>query len=222
MKKGNKKSNKIQVIVVLVIAILVLVGVSYAALNFDVLFGGTEEHSLNTCKLSLNVKDDNPLTLIEAKPITANDAKSYTPYTFTITNNSDCDKAYYRVSLIDVCTSCSQTDGVCTVNGQALNCTASYKINSSKIRYELVNKTTGNIYTNLNPESNWLGLENTSLNKDESVTYELRLWIDENATNSDLYVYENGKPKTNSDGSIVTKNAGYKLNIESQNNAFSS
>lgn len=222
MKEENKKNNKMQIIVILVVAILVLIGVSYAAFNFDVLFEGNEEHKLTTCKLSLNVKDDNQLTLIDAKPITADEAKNYVPYTFTITNKSDCDKAYYRVSLSDICTSCSQTDGVCTINGQALNCTASYKIDSSKIRYELVNKTTGNVYTNLNPESNWLGLENTSLNKNESVTYELRLWIDSTATNSDLYVYENGKPKANSDGSIVTKNAGYKLNIESQNSAFSS
>jgi len=213
MSGKDRKITKKQLVFVIGVALLLVIGGTYAAFHFDVLFGGTEEHKLSSCKLSLNLKDDLPITLVDAVPISDEKAKEYDSYKFTVTNKGNCDKAYYKISLGDVCKSCTQTNGVCNVNGQSLNCTNDYKLNSSKIKYELVNKKTNEVTKNVNPTKLELIGE---IAKEEAIHFELRLWIDSSATKEDLYVYENGKPKENSDGSIVTKNAGYKLNVEGQ------
>jgi len=213
MSGKDRKITKKQLVFVIGVALLLVIGGTYAAFHFDVLFGGTEEHKLSSCKLSLNLKDDLPITLVDAVPISDEKAKEYDSYQFTITNKGNCDKAYYKISLGDVCKSCTQTNGVCNVNGQSLNCTNDYKLNSSKIKYELVNKKTNEVTKNVNPTKLELIGE---IAKEEAIHFELRLWIDSSAAKEDLYVYENGKPKENSDGSIVTKNAGYKLNVEGQ------
>jgi len=215
LRKTKSFNKKVFSVILSFVALSLIAAGTYAAFNFDVLFGGTEEHKLSSCKLSLNLKDDVPITLVDAVPISDEKAKEYDSYKFTVTNKGNCDKAYYKISLGDVCKSCTQTNGVCNVNGQSLNCTNDYKLNSNKVKYEIINKKTNETFKDVNPTKLELIGE---IAKEEAIHFELRLWIDSSATKEDLYVYENGKPKENSDGSIVTKNAAYQLNVEGQDN----
>lgn len=213
----DKKINYKKYGVIALLVALVLIGGTYAALNFDVLIGGNKENKISSCKLSFNFSDANPISLVSTAPIDDSLVSSFAPYTFTITNNSSCDTAYYKITLADICNTCTKTDDKCTVNGEELVCTDSYKIDSSKIKYQLTNKSNSDVITNTNP----LAIDyKGSIAKGASASFELKIWIDKSTSNSDLYVFENGSPKLNADGSIVTKNVGYKVNVEGQDSSF--
>ncbi len=120
--------------------------------------------------------------LVSKYPISKEEALKYIAKEINITNNSTCDTAYYKVTIKDLVNS---------------------SINKDKINYQVVDKSTNTETIDKNPDNFNIS---DSLTKGNTKTYTIRLWIDESATNTDLFI--NGD---------TTKPIEYKyaLNIES-------
>ncbi len=120
--------------------------------------------------------------LVSKYPISKEEALKYKAKEITIANNSTCDTAYYKVTIKDLVNS---------------------SINKDKINYQVVDKSTNTETIDKNPDNFNIS---DSLTKGNTKTYTIRLWIDESATNTDLFI--NGD---------TTKPIEYKyaLNIES-------
>ena len=120
--------------------------------------------------------------LVSKYPISKEEALKYNAKEINITNNSTCDTAYYKVTIKDLVNS---------------------SINKDKINYQVIDKSTNTETIDKNPDNFNIS---DSLTKGNTKTYTIRLWIDESATNTDLFI--NGD---------TTKPIEYKyaLNIES-------
>ena len=213
--KFRKKLSK-QLVFLMILAVFVIGGfTSFALLNFEVTLSGNKDNQISTCSLQMSLKEENPIQLLAAYPITDEAALTYTPYTVTITNSGgSCSNTSYVLSLVSLCDTCSLSNGVCTVDGVSCNCNTGYQIANDMVKYHVTNKTTNAVTTNVNPYS--ISLSGT-LNAGESVSYDLRLWIKSEATNTDLYIYDsNGNILTNTDGSYKTKNFCVKLKLDVQ------
>ena len=84
----NKKINSILVILI-VIACIVLVGVTYAAWNMNAKQTSTNVVSTGCFETSSDLgssSESDAINLIDAMPMSDTDGKSLTPFTFTITN----------------------------------------------------------------------------------------------------------------------------------------
>ena len=127
--------------------------------------------------------------LVSKYPISKDEALKYDAKDITITNNSTCDTAYYKLTIKDLNNS---------------------SINKDKINYQLIDKSDNSETVDKNPDN---FLVEDSLTKGNSKSYSIRIWIDESATNTDLYV--NGD---------TTKPIEYKyaLNLESSDEEIKS
>ncbi|MDD5979770.1 MAG: hypothetical protein PUC23_01500 [bacterium] len=188
--------------VLTVLLLLISVGLFSYALTYNINYVGLNTNKISNCSIDISFKDNNPVRLTSSYPMDYATAKEYDPYTFYIKSNSNnCDSLSYRISMKSICSTCT-TDSCSLGDGQTCNCTTGYQIDESLINYELKNVTTGEIITG--EGINGLNKKFT-LNGVETDTYEMRIWISEKATNSDLYVHGN---------SSTPKNYCGKLNVE--------
>lgn len=188
--------------VLTVLLLLISVGLFSYALTYNINYVGLNTNKISNCSIDISFKDNNPVRLTSSYPMDYATAKEYDPYTFYIKSNSNnCDSLSYRISMKSICSTCT-TDSCSLGDGQTCNCTSGYQIDESLINYELKNVTTGEIITG--EGINGLNKKFT-LNGVETDTYEMRIWISEKATNSDLYVHGN---------SSTPKNYCGKLNVE--------
>ena len=102
--------------------------------------------------------------LVSKYPISKEEALKYTAKEINITNNSTCDKAYYKVTIKDLVNS---------------------SINKDKINYQVIDKSTNKETIDKNPDNFNI---NDSLTKGNTKSYTIRLWIDESSTNEDLFI----------------------------------
>jgi len=184
-----------------VVLLLVAVGLFSYAFTGDINYIGLNTNKISNCTIDLSFKDSNPVRLTAAYPMDYETAKEYDPYTFYIkSNNSNCEDLKYKISMSSICNSCT-TNSCDLGDGNTCNCTSGYQIDESLINYELKNVNTGEIIVGegINKLSKIYTLSGT-----ETHTYEMRMWIDEEASNNDLYV--NGD-------STTSKNYCGKLNV---------
>ena len=79
--------------VLLILGVIVAtVGVSYAL--WCVSFSSTNDNSLTATCFNVSFKEQNNISIEKAYPLTDEDSKKLTPYTFTITNNCDTYASY--------------------------------------------------------------------------------------------------------------------------------
>ncbi len=102
--------------------------------------------------------------LVSKYPISKEEALKYNAKEINITNNSTCDTAYYKVTIKDLVNS---------------------SINKDKINYQVIDKSTNTETIDKNPDNFNIS---DSLTKGNTKTYTIRLWIDESATNTDLFI----------------------------------
>ena len=174
MKKMLEKFKKSKSSLALVILALVLIiaGISFALFNPSINLLGRRNIKISKCELDINFKESDELMLVSKYPIKDSEALKYKAKDVVITNNSTCDTAYYKLTIKDLNNS---------------------SINKSKIKFQLVDKTSGNTTNGSNPDT---FLVEDSLTKGKSKSYSIRLWIDEGATNSDIYINgDTSKPK---------------------------
>ncbi len=176
--KENKKSSALIILALL----LIVIGTTFALGNVDINLLGRRNIKISKCELDINFKESEELMLVSKYPISKEEALKYKAKDITITNNSTCDTAYYKVTIKDLTNS---------------------SINKNKINYQIVDNTTNTETIDKNPDSFNIS---DSLTKGNTKSYTIRLWIDESATNTDIY--QNG----DSSKPLEYK---YALNIES-------
>ena len=163
MKEFFRYKKTIMFMLVIFITLLIS-GFSYAYYiasisQFDDQIGSTD------C-FKLTFVEDNNIDLSDAYPMTDEEAQNLVPYTFTITNT--CASASYQVTLEEL-------------NNSTMN--------PLGIKYQLDNNTPailGNIITNQNKvldnSKSSRTLTSGILVKNESITYNLKIWIDNDST----------------------------------------
>ena len=159
--------NKRMVLIVLgvFIGIGVLVGVSYALWIAN--FNQTDENLVSASCFQIEFREDTEsISLQNTFPITDEEGKTLTPYTFTITNTCE-NYASYQINL------------------EVLNASTLTHYEYIKVALEddvSLLSDNDTVQTTLDNATTSFKLKTGYLDHNESVTYNLRLWIDENVT----------------------------------------
>ena len=158
-----KQKNKIIIGILLIVSLLFITGVSYAIWSMTL----TQESTnvVNTACFKINFIEENEITLQNTYPISDEEGKRLTPYTFTIENICNTN-ATYQINLEEL-----ESD-LKKLSKEYIK----VSLNDSKGKilntYETVEKT-------LNEAETSKKLTTGVLKKGEAKTFELRLWMDE-------------------------------------------
>ena len=159
--------KKKKVIYISILGILLFIGGSFAVWILN--FSQTNSNVISSACFSISYTDQDDIHLERAYPILDSEGATLTPYQFTITNN------------------CA-TYGAYQVNLEVLNTTT---LNSNFVKamfHEGTPKLVSNypsVTKTLDNATSAYKLTQGFLNPNESITYTLRLWIDENVTMED-------------------------------------
>lgn len=201
MKKGNKKKTKrklkqnknVITNMLIIFALMCLILVAFVSYNTYSLwldsYVQTDTNKVDTgCfELSINDLDENnnstAINLTNAYPITIEKGISTKPYKINITNicnvpseytvllstlsNTTLDVKYLRYQIK------SSNDNIAKTT--LLNATPEYELDDS-LKNEIENSNSLTVVNSYNLASGYL-------TENESITYELRIWLDYNATN---------------------------------------
>ena len=156
MKKQYKYISVLSIITLLIIATTS----SYA------LWIKTEEQTstnlLESDCINIDLTDEGAITLNESSPVPDEVGQESTPYVFTITNTCNTlTKAKIKIK-VDTANSTMSIDAISTS----------------------INKSTPKALSSITNEDNTYHIFTTSLKKDESKTFEYRMWINETATST--------------------------------------
>ena len=158
----TKEKNKIVLVTILIlISLIALVGSSYALLTKSF---KSKKLSMEVGTLKIDFAEGNAINMANAAPMTDNDGLKSTPYTFTITNGGDIN-AYYTVS--------NEEELANTLDTSYLR----MKLTGSD-GYDSGIKTVKELGT-----ETYKLVDETLLATGKSVTYELRMWISQDAGN---------------------------------------
>ena len=198
--KNNDKKDKLKkalpvIIVVFVIAIIVCIGLSYAAVSFTE--KGNKQHTVKTGTLIVSLGSDSDLNLTSAVPVSDSNGLASTPYTFTVKNTGSVDSKY-QILIIDDDEKYASD-----------NC-ANKKMPWEDIKYNL-SLDTANSKLNSGDETNTDEEDKTKvallpsdnilrediIKKGETKAYNLRVWISSEAGNevSDTHFHSRIKVK---------------------------
>ena len=162
------KKKKVLIIMISIVLILSIIGISYAIWTLNLSQKGFNKIAGSCFSLSLT-NEKNNINLVNAYPITNEEGKKLTPYSFTITNTCDLFASY-------------------TVNLEILeNNTLPIKYISSMINNESVIKLSEleDAKTTIQGSVTSKILAKGSLGSGDSVDYNLRLWMSEDVTPED-------------------------------------
>jgi len=171
--KDKKKLNLI--LGICFIAIILMIGVSYALWQITL-----QQESTNVIKtgcIRVEFADKNPISLLDAYPISDEEGRELTPYTFTITNTCDS-YASYQINL-EVLNDTTLEDLSFLKVGFQEKESPIFPRNFSN--YEVVSKT-------LETAKESYKLNVGYLNAKESKSFGLRLWLDENTPLEETYM----------------------------------
>ena len=175
MDEKTVNINKRKIYITLLIAVICLIGVSYAF--FTLYLRQSEENTITSlsCFSTTFTEETNAITLEKTYAITEDEGMSYSPFTFKIKNN--CTDTIYAYITID-----------------SLNEGTSTNLDSSHVRYNLSTKGTTDgtsalvksAYTKkLENGHNGFVIKTLALGSNEELEYDLRLWVDEATTASE-------------------------------------
>ena len=164
MKKIDFKNKKVKILLVVLVAII-FIGGTYA--YWRLTLTQTEQNELASACFDITISDEqNDINLQRAAPISDEEGMSLTPYTFTITNNCSTFASY-------------------SVNLELLNTILEANRLSAgfvKVALDENTPTVLNTNTSVTPtlDNAYEAYELTTgyLDANESVTYNLRLWMD--------------------------------------------
>ena len=162
------KKKKIIILSIAIIGLLLVVtGVTYSILSFKV--EGNEVNIVKAGILKIDINENEPITLLEAYPISTEHGLEGDAYTFTVSNTGDID-AVYRIYLDDV-----QLDA------------GIERLSDSSIRYSLTKdgKYLTDTVADLLSDREDRIIDNGAIYPGETFNYELRMWIDEDVGNEE-------------------------------------
>lgn len=184
--KENKKKVAIIVVVILLIT-GVVIGVSYAWWTSTAVQESVNKITSDCLELKI-VEDKNEINLTSAYPVRDSEIGNLIPYEFTVQNTCNLDVEYNVYLEILKNELASQYIDV-SLNNESKRVLESLEENKEPLLKETV-------------EARTLA-KKKRLNAKESVTYKLKLWIDESVTLEDNIQNKNFEGKVVIDGSIA-------------------
>ncbi len=161
--KQKEKLKKLVVPLLLLAITFIVSGTSFAL--WQLTFTQKTTNRITSGCFKISFKDNNPINLQDAIPITDTDGKNLVPYEFTLENTCDSYVSYQ-------------------INLEVLN--SSSFTNDNNIKLQLQNYNPKMLTSNktvdptLEETRNSYQLEKGYIGKEETISFNLRLWLDEN------------------------------------------
>ena len=177
--------KRLLILSVMFICVALITGVSYAL--FTSTTSQEDENSLAASCMNMEFSGKNEINLTNAYPITENEAEALTPYTFTITNKCDNYIEYYVIaSVIDTSTSADSKYVKVSLSGDT------DKVSEAVTSLKTI--TTPQSLNGYNIKDNYILKEGDGISKGESRTFNFRMWLD--GDNSNTWTTEELENKT--------------------------
>ena len=171
--------KRMLILCVMLAVVLMITGVSYAV--FTNYSSQTDANTLAASCMDLEFNGQNEINLLNTYPISEGEALEQTPYTFTIKNNCDNYIEYYVIASIISTTNKIDSKyvkvsllGDNDLNGTVINSLESISTPQSLSKYNIT--------------ENYILKRGDGISKDESRTFNFRMWLDSN--NKDIWTRE--------------------------------
>ena len=171
--------KRMLILCIMLAAVLMITGVSYAVFNSYT--GQTDANTLAASCMDLEFNGQNEINLLNTYPILEGEALKQTPYTFTIKNKCDNYIEYYVIASVISTTNKIDSKyvkvsllGDNNLNGTVINSLESISTPQSLSKYNIT--------------ENYILKRGDGISKDESRTFNFRMWLDSN--NKDVWTKE--------------------------------
>ena len=180
MNQSMQKYKKRMLILCIMLAVVLMItGVSYAV--FTSYSSQTDANTLAASCMDLEFNGQNEINLLNTYPISEGEALEQTPYTFTIKNKCDNYIEYYVIASVISTTNKIDSKyvkvsllGDNDLNGTVINTLESISTPQSLSKYNIT--------------ENYILKRGDGISKDESRTFNFRMWLDSN--NKDIWTSE--------------------------------
>ncbi len=171
--------KRMLILCIMLAVVLMITGVSYAV--FTSYSSQTDANTLAASCMDLEFNGQNEINLLNTYPISEGEALEQTPYTFTIKNKCDNYIEYYVIASVISTTNKVDSKyvkvsllGDNDLNGTVINTLESISTPQSLSKYSIT--------------ENYILKRGDGISKDESRTFNFRMWLDSN--NKDIWTSE--------------------------------
>ena len=171
--------KRMLILCIMLAVVLMITGVSYAV--FTSYSSQTDANTLAASCMDLEFNGQNEINLLNTYPISEGEALEQTPYTFTIKNKCDNYIEYYVIASVISTTNKVDSKyvkvsllGDNDLNGTVINTLESISTPQSLSKYNIT--------------ENYILKRGDGISKDESRTFNFRMWLDSN--NKDIWTSE--------------------------------
>ena len=171
--------KRMLILCIMLAVVLMITGVSYAV--FTSYSSQTDANTLAASCMDLEFNGQNEINLLNTYPISEGEALEQTPYTFTIKNKCDNYIEYYVIASVISTTNKIDSKyvkvsllGDNDLNGTVINTLESISTPQSLSKYNIT--------------ENYILKRGDGISKDESRTFNFRMWLDSN--NKDIWTRE--------------------------------
>ena len=171
--------KRMLILCIMLAVVLMITGVSYAV--FTSYSSQTDANTLAASCMDLEFNGQNEINLLNTYPISEGEALEQTPYTFTIKNKCDNYIEYYVIASVISTTNKVDSKyvkvsllGDNDLNGTVINTLESISTPQSLSKYNIT--------------ENYILKRGDGISKDESRTFNFRMWLDSN--NKDIWTKE--------------------------------
>ena len=171
--------KRMLILCIMLAVVLMITGVSYAV--FTNYSSQTDANTLAASCMDLEFNGQNEINLLNTYPISEGEALEQTPYTFTIKNKCDNYIEYYIIASVISTTNKIDSKyvkvsllGDNDLNGTVINTLESISTPQSLSKYNIT--------------ENYILKRGDGISKDESRTFNFRMWLDSN--NKDIWTKE--------------------------------
>ena len=171
--------KRMLILCIMLAVVLMITGVSYAV--FTSYSSQTDANTLAASCMDLEFNGQNEINLLNTYPISEGEALEQTPYTFTIKNKCDNYIEYYVIASVISTTNKVDSKyvkvsllGDNDLNGTVINSLESISTPQSLSKYNIT--------------ENYILKRGDGISKDESRTFNFRMWLD--SSNKDIWTKE--------------------------------
>ena len=171
--------KRMLILCIMLAVVLMITGVSYAV--FTSYSSQTDANTLAASCMDLEFNGQNEINLLNTYPISEGEALEQTPYTFTIKNKCDNYIEYYVIASVISTTNKIDSKyvkvsllGDNDLNGTVINTLESISTPQSLSKYNIT--------------ENYILKRGDGISKDESRTFNFRMWLD--SSNKDIWTKE--------------------------------
>ena len=175
----QKYKKRMLILCIMLAVVLMITGVSYAV--FTGYSSQTDANTLAASCMDLEFNGQNEINLLNTYPISEGEALEQTPYTFTIKNKCDNYIEYYVIASVISTTNKVDSKyvkvsllGDNDLNGTVINTLESISTPQSLSKYSII--------------ENYILKRGDGISKDESRTFNFRMWLD--SSNKDIWTKE--------------------------------